>query len=378
MIKLSFKNKTLVLFITIIISYTVANNLLYVFCLALWLIYLLSNFKIISQFLKLKNSQLLLLFFLFTVTLGLINLGRNFNIIIGIVFSVFSFLLGVISINFPFLFNTALKQLLIFCQISLICFIVYYGFSDFPAKNPISSIVSGGSSNGITTTLSLIQATYFISCFFLKKKTNLILPFVTLLICLSGYGRGSILLSLGIIFLSISLMMEKKKGYKILFISIMIFSFSLYSYNKNQDDISRIFKTYSKFSGSGIVSSPREQMLNDYYLKITKNLNFLFFGSNYDGTVIKSKYNNNPHNSFIRGHSFYGITFFIFHLFFISFFLKNIKSIFDFIIISIFLLLIFVRISSEIAFFGLPLDFLLYYIMFTGIYSYNQNLKSIL
>jgi hypothetical protein len=55
----------------------------------------------------------------------------------------------------------------------------------------------------------------------------------------------------------------------------------------------------------GLVDIHREQILDDYVGKIDGLT--LVFGMDYAGTIIESIYNNNPHNSYIRVHSFFGL-----------------------------------------------------------------------
>mgnify|MGYP000506902780 CR=1 FL=1 len=305
--------------------------------------------------------------FLSSFFFGLFNLLRNTNIIIGILLSVLSFFTAIISIYNPKEFNSSFKYLLITLQIILALFIFIFGFDDFPRISPLEKVIDGSSANGVTTVISLIQATYFISSYFLKKKMNLILPVTTVLICFAGYGRGSILLALAVFLLTILVKCIDENYYKKPVIVISFFLISFYFINENIDSITYFFAANSKLERS-LVDTSREEMLGDYFNKLENNFTYIIFGTDYKNTSIVNKYRNNPHNSFIRAHSFFGFLYLLIHFIFIMFFFRKIKSLLDFIIIIIFCFFVFMRIFTEVAFMATSMDFIMYYIIFLGIF----------
>ena len=112
-------------------------------------------------------------------------------------------------------------------------------------------------------------------------------------------------------------------------------------------------------------------MLNAYLHKIDYFESFT--GVDYSNTIIEVFYNNNPHNSFIRAHSIFGLPylgliFFIPGLIFI--FYKKIKYRFY---VSGVLLILFFRTYAEPIMFPSLLDFYYFSILLFPVFAYTKK-----
>jgi hypothetical protein len=234
---------------------------------------------------------------------------------------------------------------------------------------PLGSILPWASTNGIPSYLIVVQIAYSIAYFLEKNKLPLFSSVVTLCIAVVGLGRGSMIIGFLILNLTLfyNLFVCKSLQHKILNGWILCFIvFLLLTTQSKNGSIGNeliLFMDGSKFA-SGFVDEHRLIMLRDYFGKIDGVT--LFFGSGYEGTSINDYYGGNPHNSFIRLHSFYGSTALFGVVVPLILVLASNKALIQKIIILSLIALALLRATSEPIFFPSTLDFFyfLYFVLF--------------
>lgn len=274
----------------------------------------------------------------------------------GFLFSCF------LSKNLKNMYYGSLTSILFF-QLFIIGGIMYFGFNNFPMVSPLEKIFQGKSGNGITSYLIILQIHLFICHLFFQPKRNYLFYvtfFFTFLISASTYGRGSLISSIFLIFV---LIVFYKRNFKLLLaipISFFLIAVSL------KIDVVEFVERYTKL-GRGLNDYYREAAIFQYLDKI--NVKSFLIGANYKNTIISKELNNNPHNSFIRGHHNFGFI----YLFTIgmSVFLSiiNHKRFFHRGILSVLFLILFFRIFTEPVLFPTIFD----YFFFSSILLIKRN-----
>ncbi|MES2319254.1 MAG: hypothetical protein V4631_17385 [Pseudomonadota bacterium] len=185
-------------------------------------------------------------------------------------------------------------------QVGVFAFLCLHGWDNFPLENMIGE----QSSNGITSYMIILQANYSAFNFIVRRRASTVTSLLTLVVCIVGYGRGSILASMGIVVINLLsfLTLRSMSGalWRALAGLLIVGAVGmLYS-----DDIVFFLEANTKL-GSGLFDSARERILIDYAGKIDA-VTFVT-GADYDGTSIPSEFRGNPHNSYIRAHHIFGV-----------------------------------------------------------------------
>lgn len=193
----------------------------------------------------------------------------------------------------------ACKYSLLTALVALFAALFISGLSDFPLEN----LIPDSSSNGITSYLIVLQATYSALKFLRHRQASVITASLTLFICIIGYGRGSILASAAIVavnLLSYGSWQPNLRGLRSIALGLgAVFLVSIYF----TDNIVDFIEANTKI-GSGLIDEPRQRILTDYMNKI--DWTTAVIGADYEGTSIESDFNGNPHNSFVRAHHIFG------------------------------------------------------------------------
>lgn len=234
------------------------------------------------------------------------------------------------------------------------------------ATEPLGEIIQGSSTNGIPSYLIVLQATLSIAVFLESRRLPVLSAIATLVVAVFGLGRGSIVVAALILlstvmannFLLRAGLVRKSLVLLVLGVAFLI-SFGLW-WQEIFSSLNQLIEG-SKFSG-GVMDEHRGLMLSDYIGK----LDFMSFllGDDYSGTSIATLYGGNPHIAYIRTHSFYGffgLSFVLLLPFLILFSDKRAETK---IICFSFVLLVFIRASSEPILFPTLLDFFLFLCFF--------------
>lgn len=236
----------------------------------------------------------------------------------------------------------------------------FYNVYSIGIFNPAgyNDILHNGSRN-IVAAFILFITVFLISVHYQERLQTpvlyLIIPFLS---CVILYGRTGVALSfILLIFFTYN---RFNIYYKVLLLTI---SSLIIAYFLN--DLTLIVTKYTNFNTG--LETPRTDMINEYINDLT--FKELVFGQSFsDCCTTIMQFGENPHNSFIKGHSRYGIAHTMFFMFvFIRIALKN-KSLF---ILSMVLL---IKYSTDTIGLFSSLDFILFY-LFLLTYLDRPSLK---
>jgi hypothetical protein len=241
---------------------------------------------------------------------------------------------------------------------------------------PLGSILPWASTNGIPSYLIVVQIGYSIAYYLENNKLPLLSCVITLCVAVVGLGRGSMLISLFILnltllfnlFISQSLRQKILNGWILCFITLFLIAIKYKNWSIGDELI--FMYDESKFA-SGFIDEHRLLMLKDYFGKIDGVA--LILGSSYDGTSIDDYYGGNPHNSFIRLHSFYGSTALFGLIVPLIIVLVSNRVLMQKVIVLILIALALLRATTEPIFFPSTLDFfyVLYFALFFRFAKYK-------
>ncbi|MGI9341899.1 MAG: hypothetical protein ACR2QV_03575 [Gammaproteobacteria bacterium] len=197
-------------------------------------------------------------------------------------------------------FCCALRWLLWSAIVYVAGFILINGVESFP----LDRILPNSSSNGITSGLVLLQASYSAVHYLVYRKPQFIAPTLTFLICLVGVGRGSILTSGIILIVNALSFISLRYGWRALAMAVIVTATMTFGAIRFAEPINDFIAANTKI-GAGFYDYHRERMIRDYLAEIDAVT--LLTGADYRATSIEYDYNDNPHNAFIRAHHIFGL-----------------------------------------------------------------------
>lgn len=194
-------------------------------------------------------------------------------------------------------------RLIFGAAVMAVCWIlyVYWGHPE-----PFGEVIEGSSANGIPSYLIVIQIGLSLSTYLVRGQLPVLSPILTFAVAYFGFGRGSLVVAGLIIILSLLFNMALVRSvtrswyalHIVVLITIGIFLLSQW------DELLNQLISDTKFS-YGLVDYNRVDMWNSYIGKL--NVWTLLVGTDFQGTVIDILYNGNPHISYIRTHSYFGL-----------------------------------------------------------------------
>lgn len=195
------------------------------------------------------------------------------------------------ALRFTFYFFSAIIAVILY---------IYWGYPE-----PFAQVIEGSSTNGIPAYLVVLQIAFSLSSYLARGRLPLIAPIITALVAFYGSGRGSIVVAALIIFGTLAFNMMPREMSTRRRISYLLISASLAGVLvANFSDLFDFVSRFTKLS-VGLVDTNRLDILDAYLATITPYT--FVMGSQYDGTLIDYLYFGNPHISYIRTHSFFGI-----------------------------------------------------------------------
>ncbi|MDO9145882.1 MULTISPECIES: hypothetical protein [Comamonadaceae] len=233
---------------------------------------------------------------------------------------------------------------------------------------PFELMIPGAGGNGLPSYLIVVQIGYSLTSYLKFNRLPIASSIATLLVAFFGLGRGSILIGALILIFSIFVNASTSKSDRkitIRFVGIIALLLSVYLYS-NYEKIGSALELLieqSKFS-QGVFDESRGQIIADYMNKINEWT--LIFGASYDNTSIAHYFDGNPHNSFIRVHSFYGVAGLIFVLTTPIFIAISNRLVTQKIVAICLIFFAWIRATTEPIFFPSTLDFfyLFYFFIF--------------
>lgn len=241
---------------------------------------------------------------------------------------------------------------------------------------PLGAIFPGSSTNGLPSYLIVVQIAFSIAHFLKNGRLPLLSAIATFAVAVFGLGRGSMIVAALILIFGIMINVmtsENKSDRKVFFTTVCLFSLpiSLYFY-ANFDDLMASVELLiegSKFS-SGVLDEHRGRIIDDYLNKI--DAWSLIFGAAYDGTSIVLNYGGNPHNSFIRVHSFYGLAGLLFVASSLLLIMASNRHRIHKRVTLVLVVLALIRATSEPIFFPSTLDFF-YFLYFFLYFNFSRR-----
>ena len=234
---------------------------------------------------------------------------------------------------------------------------------------PLGEIIPGSSTNGLPSYLIVLQVALAISVFLERDRLPVLSAIATFIVAVFGLGRGSIVVSALVVSFSILVNIfmgwtfRRKKRYWGWLVLLACGAAGAGGYYLWQAGVIDPLLGGTKWAW-GVLDPPRAQMLEDYLDKL--DWLSLWVGADYSGTSIETLYGGNPHNSYIRLHSYYGLVGLLLVvlspiLILVSDKIAHIKN-----VVFVLVLLVLLRAATEPIFFPSALDFLycLYFVMF--------------
>lgn len=239
------------------------------------------------------------------------------------------------------------------------------------SPSPLESFFTGTSANGISSYLIVFQIAYSLIFFLKLNRLPIFSSLNTFIVSFFCLGRSSIVVSLLILIFSLCSNQIIKKNFKkqkLLLLSSILLVLTCYTFKYYYVQLSNLL-FYTRFS-TGLTDPHRAIMIIDYFSKI--DMKRLFLGADYINTSILNLYGGNPHNSFIRVHSFYGLAGLV-SIFIPIFFLLKSKKLESQKKISLILIsFALFRASTEPIFFPGVLDFF-YFFYFLVFFKFSKR-----
>lgn len=277
---------------------------------------------------------------------------------------------GVSSLVLGYFISSSARSLsksLQMASITLQIIVLLHIFQNGASHTVLESFIEGASSNGITSLLVVLQATYLSAAYAEKRPAPILSSLNLIYICIAGYGRASIIAAAGILLLSVYYFVIGNKNKSINFIKlILILSILFVLFIFYFENIYFLIFTNTKLS-AGLVDYHR-LLITEYYIgKI--NIWTFVTGLDVRGTMIESMYYGNLHSSFLRAHSLFGILYIssIFVIVCFSILLRNEMQ--DRIFVFLLCLIVLFRAFSEPFLFPAALDIFFFIILFYGLVS---------
>jgi len=195
-------------------------------------------------------------------------------------------------------------QIIYGASLAAIAFILYAYWGH---PEPFGEVIEGSSTNGIPAYLIIIQIGLSLCFYVVRRRLPLWPPLATAVVAFFGNGRGSLVVAgLMIVgtFLFNALISDSartgtRRRYYFVAALALFFVFSEYG-----EDMVDFVTRYTKLS-VGLVDTNRIEIFDDYWDKLGPVTALV--GADYEGTVIEMDHNNNPHISYIRTHSYFGL-----------------------------------------------------------------------
>jgi hypothetical protein len=242
---------------------------------------------------------------------------------------------------------TAMRVTLVTVQILLIVYSLSVGI----AAGPLDKLLAPHtSSNGVTSALIILQASFSLLQFALYRKITLPTAVVTLAICILGFGRGSIVASAIIVavLLAFSISWNRPWRTALIFGALILVGFTHASAVVE-------FVTLNTKIRVGFEDAPRQAMISQYLARIDGA--DAFFGADFRGTVIEEDFLGNPHNSYIRAHHLFGLPYLLGLLLFVVLMVDLRQRVRMLVFGGLMIMVVAARAFTEAILFPAPMDF---------------------
>jgi hypothetical protein len=167
-----------------------------------------------------------------------------------------------------------------------------------------SGSVFNVSRNFISVILILSIAFYYFSCTQTSTTPRLFVPFFGLILMLWGIGRAGI--ASGAIILLGALILSSKRGF-VGFVSMATFAVLLATSTQSLDNLEGFFVGLERLERMG-ADGQRSYINSEYLNRISNDNAELLFGASLSKVSSVVEVDGNPHNSYIKLHTVFGLT----------------------------------------------------------------------
>lgn len=291
-------------FLVLLIGAATSRNPLLLLAYVLLALYVvLSKVGLLSRSNLRERAAILLLVLSLTLILP-VSVVRNETALIH-------YCVALISLGCAFVLTRNIVPYLAASRVSLIAaqstLFAYLLVSDL-GDSPLENLFLHTSSNGITSSLILLQVNYSTVKFLVQRRASLVTSLLTLAICLIGYGRGSVLASAAVVVVNMLSSLSWRNHWRALSGVVLISGVVVALYSAYGQDIVEFVRGSTKV-GAGLYDEARERMIADYLNQIDAGT--LITGAGYHGTSIEAEFHGNPHNSYIRAHHIFGLPYLV-------------------------------------------------------------------
>lgn len=307
------------------------------------------------------NVLLLLCLFSMFIVPVFLSFSHGLNVVFYYLSTVFAFFAARrMARNEAVVILSALR--FAFYTFFFLCALLYYAYRN--EAEPFGAIIEGASTNGIPSYFIVLQVVLSLVTYSVVGRLPLLSAFLTLVIAVLGIGRGSILAAAMIIMASFSFnflqdVSFKRRGRVILMLGAVI---GVLLIGLLEHDILFEYLSAKTNLSRGFYDPARATMIGDYLGQLS--VFSAITGKGFEGTVIGELYGGNPHNSFIRAHSYMGLAGLLLILLspFLVFWMK--ATLLERIIYFSFVVIMMFRAVSEPILFPTLLDFFYFFVFF--------------
>lgn len=243
---------------------------------------------------------------------------------------------------------------------------VLYTYWGYP--EPFGMVIEGSSTNGIPAYLIVLQVSLSLTIYLIHGRLPVLSTIFTFAVAFFGNGRGSLVVAALIIVVTLVLNValvgrQKSKLRWFFWLILMVVTFIWVIWGA---ELLELVSAYTKLS-VGLVDDNRLEIWEHYSRKIDGFT--LFFGADYSGTVIEYQYSGNPHITYIRTHSLFGLPLTLLAMVSPALVLLARKTLAPKLVFFVFISLAALRATSEPIFFPTLLDFF----YFTWFFMYVKH-----
>lgn len=181
---------------------------------------------------------------------------------------------------------------------------VLYTYWGYP--EPFGMVIEGSSTNGIPTYLIVLQVSLSLATYLTYGRLPVFSTIFTFAVAFFGSGRGSVVVAALIVAatLFINLVVVRREDVKLRMIFWGLLLIVVIIGVTRGGELLELVTVHTKLS-VGLMDENRLKIWDDYSGKIDAVT--LFLGADYSGTIIEYEYGGNPHISYIRTHSMFGL-----------------------------------------------------------------------
>lgn len=197
------------------------------------------------------------------------------------------------------------------------CVLLFLVCDHWTKFSPLDELLSTASSNNLTATVIVLQLNFMAAQFALTGRTTLFTAILTLIICLIGYGRASMVVALAIMAAQLFFPLPfTKKSIAQRLVALTAFCWGLLialgqakAFLASFGLFSWVPASISEGPGTKLALGLRDQARTQILTEYVRGLDIIdwILGGKYTGTIIETAFNGNPHIAYVRSHHLFGL-----------------------------------------------------------------------